>query len=66
MAENGDKKRDDQKDGVAKRLSRAEYDKLVKGCDDLYFGGLDEPSVVKPPSPEKSGDEKPKDGDDGK
>lgn len=64
MAEDGDKKDDDQNSGGSKRLSREEYDRLVKGCDDVFFGGLDEPTVVKPPPSEKLEDEKPKDGDD--
>jgi len=38
----------------------------VEGCDEHYFGGLDEPDVVKQPPPEKSAGEKPKDGGDGK
>ncbi len=66
MTENGDKKTDDQKSGGVKRLTREEYDRLVQGCDDIYFGGLDEPTVVKPSPPDKPEDEKPKDGDDRK
>lgn len=66
MAEDGDKKSDDHKSGGSKRLTRDEYDRLVKGVDDLYFGGKDEPTVVKPSPPEKSDDERPKDGDDDK
>jgi len=66
MAEDGDKNNDEQKSGDSKRLTREEYDRLVEGCDEHYFGGLDEPDVVKQPPPEKSAGEKPKDGGDGK
>lgn len=66
MAEDGDKNSDEQKSGDSHRLTREEYDRLVQGCEDHYFGGLDEPSVVKPSSEVKPTDEKPKDGDDAK
>lgn len=66
MAESDGKKHDDQKSSGSKRLTREEYDRLVKGCDDHFFGGLDEPTDVKSPSPEKSADEEPKDGDEAK
>ena len=64
MAEDGDKKNDDQKSSGPERLTREEYDRLVQGCDEHYFGGLDEPDVVKQPPSEKSGDDKSKSGDD--
>jgi hypothetical protein len=66
MAEDGDKKNDDQKSSGPERLTREEYDRLVQGVDDFYFGGRDEPSVVKPSSEDKSDVEQPKGGDDGK
>lgn len=66
MAENGDKKDDEQDSGGSKRLTREEYDRLVQGVDDIYFGGKDEPTAVIPPSPEKSDDKRSKDGEDRK
>lgn len=60
MAEDADEKTSDRTDDGSKRPTREEYDRLVRGVDDIFFGGLDEPTVVKPP-PEKSDDEKPKD-----
>jgi hypothetical protein len=36
----------------------------VKGVDDIFFGGLDEPEAEQKPLPEKSVSETPKSGDD--
>jgi len=66
MAEDGDKNNDEQKSGDSKRMTKAEYDRLVKGVDDIYFGGKDEPEVVKPPPSKKSDGDRPKDADDHK
>lgn len=60
MTEQGDQKNDGKK-----RLPRDEYDRLVQGCDDIFFGGPVEPEGVKKPPPEKSSDEPPKNQDDG-
>jgi hypothetical protein len=62
MAEESDLKNDDGKNGGTKRLTREEYDKLVQGCDDIYFGGVDETEGEKKPPLEKPASEQPKSG----
>jgi hypothetical protein len=64
MAEKGDEKKDDGKSSGSKRLSRAEYDKLVQGADKILVGGVDETESKKKPVPEKSASEPPKHEDD--
>lgn len=66
MAEKDDEKKDDRKNYGTKKLSRAEYDRLVQGCDDIFFGGVDETEGEKKPLPEKPTSEPPKSGDDEK
>lgn len=63
MAEKGDQKSDDGKDDGTKKLSREEYDRLVQGVDDIFFGGVDETDGEKKPLPEKPASEPPKSGD---
>jgi hypothetical protein len=53
------------KSGSAKQ-SRQEYDRLVQGVDDIYFGGLDEPQVEQTPPLETPPKETPKCDDDAK
>lgn len=63
MPENGDQKSDDRKTGPSKRLARNQYDRLVRGVDDIFFGGVGETEGEKKPLPEKSASEPPKSGD---
>jgi hypothetical protein len=63
MAEKGNEKKADSNNGGSKRLSRAEYDKLVQGVDDVFFGGVDEAEGEKKPPPEKPAGKSPKSGD---
>lgn len=55
----------DEKINGKKRLTREEYDKLVRGVDGIYFGGLVEADDDKKTLPEKSPDETTKREDDG-
>ena len=64
MAEKGDEKMDDRKGGGSKRLSRAEYDRLVQGADKIFVGGVDKTESEKKPVPEKSTSEPSKHDDD--
>jgi hypothetical protein len=66
MAENGDQKNDDGKSGGSKRLTREDYDRLVQGVDDIFFGGKDEPEAEQKPPLEKPDDEATKREDGGK
>lgn len=64
MAKKGDQKNDEGKDGGSKRLTREEYDKLVQGVDDIFFGGVGKTEDEKKPPQEKPSSETPKSGDD--
>lgn len=64
MAEKGDQKKDDEKNDGSKRLSRAEYDKLVQGVDDIFFGGEDKSEGDKKPPHEKPASDPPKNEDE--
>lgn len=64
MAKEGNKKHDDQECNDPKRLTREEYDRLVQGVEDFYFGGKGEPTGGKASLEEKSAEEEPKDDDD--
>lgn len=66
MADKGDQKKDDGKNGGSKRLTREEYDRLVQGVDGIFFGSLDESECEKKPLPKKQSDETPKSEGDGK
>jgi hypothetical protein len=66
MAENGDQKNDDRKNGGSKRLTREEYDRLVWGVDDIFFGSTDEPEAEQKSPHEKPDEAAPKREDDGK
>jgi hypothetical protein len=59
MADDGDKKHEDQTSHNPKRLTREEYDRLVQGVEDFYFGGKTKPTDVNPSSEENSADDKP-------
>lgn len=65
MTENGDEKEADQKRFNTEKLSKEEIDRLVKGVDDIYFGGLGQHDDQKKPTPEESGDESVEHEDDG-
>lgn len=60
MTKRGDQKNDDGKNDGPKRLTREEYDRLVQGCDDIFFGGVDETEGEKKPPLEKPASEPPK------
>jgi len=66
MAEKTDQKSDDDKKGGSKRLTREEYDRLVRGTDDIFFGGEDESEGDKKPLPENPASEAKKNEDGGK
>ena len=66
MAEKSGQKNDDEKDGGSKRLTREEYDRLVQGVDDFFFGGEDKSEGDKKPLPKKPASEPPKNEDGGK
>lgn len=61
MAKHGDKKNDSEAPSPGD-----EYDRLVQGCDDYFFGGAIEPEEENKPSPETPADEPPRNQDDGK
>lgn len=61
MPEQGDKKEPNDKP-----YSLEDYDRLVQGCEDYFFGGSVEPDGEKEPPPGKPSDEPPKNPDDGK
>ena len=70
MTEKGDEEEADQEPESKKRfnterLSKEEIDRLVKGVDDIYFGGLGQRDDEKKPSSEESADESVKHEDDG-
>lgn len=66
MAEEADEKKDDGKNGDSKRLSGKEYERLVKGADDIFFGGLGETEGEEKPPHEKPAGEAQKSDDDEK
>ena len=66
MAEKGDQKNDDGKSGGSKRLTREDYDRLVQGVDDIFFGGKDEPEAEQEPPLGKPDEAAPKRDGDGK
>ena len=57
MADEADQSQDGKKNDNSKRMTREEYDRLVQGVDDIYFGGLDEPEVEQEPPLERPADE---------
>jgi hypothetical protein len=63
MAKKGDKKKDGVEDGGSKRLTREEYDRLVQGVDDIFFGGVDETEGEKMSPQKKPASGSPKSGD---
>jgi hypothetical protein len=66
MADNGDQKKHDGKNGGSKRLAQEVYDRLIQGVDDVLSVGLDETNGVKKSLPEKPASEPPKCGDGGR
>jgi len=66
MSEEGKELKNGNNKGDTAKLTMEEWDRLVQGVDDIYFGGLDEPEAGKTSLPKKSCDASPPSDDDGK